>query len=259
MVMRALGVGGLCGLVLVSCGTRGNDPNATGSGPLDTRANSVVGTWDLTTTPLPGVGSGAMTTLVVGQDSLTITSPDFTLTATRTGKTLAFTDEQTLGDPTDDVTLTATQTAGTFNAGIVPFDLGGSWTMQIVPAGKSVVLTCNLSVSATEIDGACQKATPGDFFSFTSKKTASAASSFGDFGGTWTNNWTWAEMGGGTFPCALDFTGPQITTCPAPTGNANGNNVLQSSPLAGITFNYDGANTASGTIQGWAEYSATRR
>jgi hypothetical protein len=37
------------------------------------------------------------------------------------------------------------------------------------------------------------------------------------------------------------------------------NGQLQGSPLAGITFTYDGANTASGATQGWAEFSATRR
>jgi len=61
-------------------------------------------------------------------------------------------------------------------------------------------------------------------------------------------------MNGGTFPCALDFTGNSITTCAG--GPMNGE--VTGSPLAGITFTYDGANTLSGAAQGWAEYSATR-
>ena len=108
-------------------------------------------------------------------------------------------------------------------------------------------------MSASEIDGSCQKVTPDGFdFSFTTAKTATGASSLGDFGGTWNNVWTTPGTGGGTFPCELDFTGNGITTC-AGGGTQSG------SPLAGITFTYDGANTVSGSAQGWAEFSATRR
>jgi hypothetical protein len=61
-------------------------------------------------------------------------------------------------------------------------------------------------------------------------------------------------MTGGTFPCTLDFRGNNITTC---AGGAMNGRVV-GSPLAGITFTYDGANTVSGSAQGWAEFSATR-
>jgi hypothetical protein len=197
-----------------------------------------------------------MTTVTIGQNSLAVMSPSFNLTATRTGNALGFTDEQTLGNPNNDVTLTATQTAGPFQTGILPFDLGGSWTMQIVPAGQSTVMTCTLTVGAAEIDGSCQKVTTDGFdFSFTTKKMASSASSFGDFGGTWINTWTWPGTSGGSYPCTLVFTGNNITTCPG--GATNG--AVNGSPLTGITFTYDGTNTASGAAQGWAEYSATRR
>jgi hypothetical protein len=83
---------------------------------------------------------------------------------------------------------------------------------------------------------------------------STAASGFGDFGGTWNNTWTVPGTNGGTFPCTLDFTGNSITTCAG--GQMNGE--VTGSPLAGITFTYDGANTVSGAAQGWAEYSATR-
>jgi hypothetical protein len=202
------------------------------------------------------MGSASVsTTLTIGQDSLSITSPDFTLTATRTGNVLSFTDNDPPSAPSNAGVLAATQTAGTFNAGIVPFNLGGSWMMQGGPKGASPTVTCTLNVTATEIDGACQYLAPaGPWFNFTTAKMSGAASSFGDFGGKWTNTWTWAGMGGGTFPCALDFTGNSITTC---TGGAV-NGQVNGSPLAGITFTYDGANTVSGSAQGWAEFSATR-
>lgn len=246
-------------MLLIGCSgskaSAGNPGGSAGSGGTSgTNAKSLIGTWDLTTTPIGGVP--VTTTLVIGQDSLEITSPAFTLTAQRTGNALTFTDEQTVGNPSANVALTATQTASAFKTGIVPFALGGSWTMKIVPAGGSTVMTCTLSVSASKIDGACQKVTSDGFdFSFTTAKQSSAASSFGDFGGKWLNTWTWPGASGGTYPCQLDFAGNKITTCPggALTGGSMG------TPLSGITFNYDGANTVSGVVQGWAEYSATRQ
>jgi hypothetical protein len=210
---------------------------------------SLIGTWDVILGPLGA--TGPVTTVTVGQNSLTVNSPDFVLTATRTGSALTFTDEQTIGNPGNNAVLTATQTASPFNAGILPFDLGGSWAMQIVPAGQSTFMTCTLTVSSTEIDGACQKVAGGFDFSFTTTKMSSAASSLGDFGGKWTNTWIWPGTTGGSYPCELDFIGNTITTCPSVTTNK--------SPLTGITFTYDGASTASGAATGWAEYSATRQ
>jgi hypothetical protein len=196
-------------------------------------------------------GAAVHTTVTIGQDSLSITSPDFTLTAVRTGNVLAFTDNDPPSNPANAAALSATQTAGAFNAGIVPFNLGGSWTMQAGPKGGSPTETCTLNVTATEIDGACQDLSPpGPWFHFTTQKMSAAASSLGDFGGNWTSTWTQ----NGTFPCTLDFTGNTITTCAggAVNGQPNG------SPLAGITVTYDGANTVSGSAQGWAEFSASR-
>jgi hypothetical protein len=179
--------------------------------------------------------------VVIGQDSLTVTSPSFTLTAVRTGNSVAYTDMAP-----GSIVLDATQTVAPFDTGILPFNLGGSWAMQITQ-GAGTVETCTLSVSASEIDGSCQKITGGFNFSFTTTKMSSAASALGDFGGKWMNVW------GGTYPCELDFLGNGITTCTPGDASVN-RNVLQ-----GITFTYDGANTASGIAQGWAEYSATRR
>jgi hypothetical protein len=214
----------------------------------------LLGTWDLTTTP-PGSGP-VLSTVTLGQDSLTVTSPSFTLTASRTGSSLAFQDNENPSNVADNATLTGVQTAAAFDAGMVPFNLGGSWTMQVVPNGGTAIVTCTLQVSATEIDGACQLVSPPSaWFSFTTSKSNSVASSFGDFGGTWTNTWIWPGAMGGTYPCELNFSGASLTTCAG--GAMNGQ--PQGSPLAGITFTYDGANTASGAAQGWAEFSATRR
>jgi hypothetical protein len=251
MVNRAPWVVGLCMLIGAGCsGTSSGGTGSTGNG-----GNSLAGTWDLTTTPMGG-GGAVTTTVTVGQDSLTITSPDFTLTATRTGNVLSFTDDAPPSESGNASGLTATQTAGTFDAGIVPFDLGGSWTMQAGPTGGSPTVSCTLNVSASEIDGACQNLGPNSpWFSFTTSKGSAAASSFGDLGGSWTNTWTTPGTGGGTFPCALTFTGSSITTCAG--GAVDGE--IDGSPITGITFTYDGANTVSGTAQGWAEFSATRQ
>jgi hypothetical protein len=251
MMHRALWVCGLCATLSIGCGNGGGGGGTGGVGVTTTpAAGNLLGTWTLTTTP-PGA-SAVVSTVTLGENSLSITSPDFTFTATRTGSVLAFADNESPGSvPSADnsAVMDATQTAGTFNAGAVPFDLGGSWTMQAGPTGGPTSLTCTLTVSAGEIDGACQNVSPpGPWFSFTTKKTSPGTSIFGDFGGTWANAFTDPGPGGGVVPCTLDFTGNGITTCPVIAGN----------PLSGITFTYDGANAVSGAAQGWAEYSATR-
>jgi hypothetical protein len=249
---QALWVGGVCGVLALGC-SDGSSPKGVTSG-IGAGAQSLAGTWDIAATPT-GETNAIPTTVTIGQDSLAITSASFSLTATRTGNTLAFTDEQSPGNPGDNITLAATQTAATFDTGIIPFNLGGSWMMQIAPAGQSAVTTCTLTVSPTEIDGACQKITDGFDFAFTTKKMSSSVSDFGDFGGTWMNVWTYPGDAGTSTPCMLSFVGNTITTCPGGAMNGEADGAL----LAGITFTYDGANTASGAAQGWTEYSATRR
>jgi hypothetical protein len=255
MKKRTLLVCGLLGAFSVNC-TSANpaSPDASTGPSTGTDAGSLVGTWNLLTTAM-GAGTAIPTTVTIGQGSLRITSPEFTVTAARTGNVLTFTDNDSPRPSSSPAVLTATQTAGTFNAGILPFDLGGSWTMQAGRTGESTALTCTLSVSAAEIDGACQWVSPArPWFSFTTQKMSAAASSLGDFGGKWVNSMTFPGMSGGTFSCTLDFAGNNITTCDG--GAMNGQTV--GSPLAGITFVYDGANTVSGSAKGWAEFSATR-
>ncbi len=202
-----------------------------------------------------GTSGSVTTTVTIGQDSLSIDSPDFTLTAVRTGNVLNFTDNDPPSNPGNAAALAATQTAGSFDAGILPFNLGGTWAMKAGPKGGTPTVSCTLSVSASEIDGSCQNLAPtSPWFTFTTKKMSGAASTLGDFGGHWLNTWTWQGTGGGTYPCTIDFTGNDITTC---SGGAMNGQVV-GSPLAGITFTYDGAHTISGAAQGWAEYSATR-
>jgi|HubBroStandDraft_1064217.scaffolds.fasta_scaffold00860_8 hypothetical protein len=79
--------------------------------------------------------------VTIAQDSLNITSPDFTVPASRSGTALNFTDNDPPSDPPSDpgdpAVLSAIQTAGTLNAGMVPFDLGGSWTIQAGPKGSA--------------------------------------------------------------------------------------------------------------------------
>jgi hypothetical protein len=232
-----------------SSGISGSSSGGSSSGSGGT-AKSLVGTWDLMTTPMESTGS-ITTTVVIGQDSLTVTSPDFSLTAVRTGNAVAYTDEQTPGSPGNNIVLTATQTVATFDTGILPFNLGGTWSMTVVQGGKNVG-SCTLSVSSTEVDGACSQNPGGPFFSFTTKKMSPGTSVLGDFGGKWMN--TFIDPGkSASYPCELDFIGSSITTCTRADGGVGGN------PLSGITFTYDGANTASGAAQGWAEYSATRQ
>ncbi len=250
MENRAVWMGGLFAVLAAGCGTASP---ASSNASVDSAA-SLLGTWNLMTTDM-GQTAATPTTVTIGQDSLSITSPDFTLTATRTSNVLTFTDTAPPTDPGNASVLAATQTSGSFNAGMVPFDLGGSWTIQAGPAGGSPTELCTLTVTATEIDGACQDVSPAaPWFSFTTTKMSSAASSFGDFGGAWISMWTTPGTSGGVYPCGLGFTGNSITTCPGEAMNGE----VVGSPLAGITFTYDGKNTVSGAAQGWAEFSATR-
>lgn len=77
MTKLALSVCSLCGALLASCSNApsGSSGDAGKEGSTGTGAGSLVGTWTLTTTPMGG--SGVSTTLTIGQDSLSITSPDF--------------------------------------------------------------------------------------------------------------------------------------------------------------------------------------
>jgi hypothetical protein len=95
MSKRAVLACGLCGVLSGSCsnGTSGSPPGSTGTG--GSGGGSLVGTWHLTTGAIGGpAGTGIATTVTIGQDSLDIASPSFTLTATRTGNVLAFADNQ---------------------------------------------------------------------------------------------------------------------------------------------------------------------
>ena len=268
MKKRSAWVCVLCGALLAGCssgptaspdagtvpGSDGGSPDASSDTSTGPDAGSLTGTWNLTTTPMMG-GDGVPTTVTIDRDSLTVTSPAFTLTANRAGNVLTFADDQSPRfDGGNVALLTATQTAGAFNAGILPFDLGGSWTITAGPNGGSPTVTCTLTLSAAEIDGACQYVSPASpWFSFTSQKTSAAASTLGDFGGKWINIWTTLTADGGVaVPCELDFIGNSISTCDGSAGLGVG------TPLAGITFTYDGANAVSGAAHGWAEYSATR-
>jgi hypothetical protein len=254
MWKRAVLACALCGALSGTCtGRNAGTPDASEGASTGPDAGSLVGTWDLMLT-----GARGSTTVIIGRDSLSITS-GFTLSASRTANVMSFTDNQTPTDPSNAAVLAATQTRGTFNAGIVPFDLSGSWTMEAGPKGGKATVSCTLTVTAAEIDGACQFVSPagppaGPWFTFTTQKMNPAASSFGDLGGKWINTWIWPGMNGGTFPCTLDFAGKTITTCAG--GALNGQ--VNGSPLAGITFTYDGANTVSGAAHGWAEFFATR-
>ncbi len=221
-------------------GTGGGSGTGGGLG-----SSPLIGVWDLTTTPQGGVATQSVVT--VGVNQLTITSSSFTVTATRAASTDTFLDMMA----TSVGQVLATQTAGAFDPGIVPFDLGGTWLLQGGPADGGVQVTCHATVGASGVNADCNDPDPFDTvfnFAFTTTRDSTTSSSFGDLGGGWTNTWNWTADAGtmGTDVCALSFIGPCITTCT--TGN---------SILSQITFTLGGT-TASGTV-GTGEFSATRR
>jgi hypothetical protein len=230
-----------------STGGASSSTSSGGASSSGAAAQSLIGTWDLITTPVGA--SSATSTVVIGQDAISITAPGFTLTASRSGNVLTFT------EPGSTV-LTGTETAAAFTAGIVPFTLGGSWAIQGGPSGGSSTVGCTLQMGGSEIDATCNNLNPTSaWFTFTTAKGADAASSFGDFGGAWTNTWIWGAPDGGGISCGLDFAGNDVTSCDGGMASGDGSGT----PISGITFTYDGANTISGSAQGWAEFSATRQ
>src|SRR5258708_29328977 len=85
MRKRTVLVCGLCGTLSGNCSNAGSgSPDASTGGSTGPGAGSLVGTWNLTTTPIRP--AGVLTTVTIGQDSLGITAPSFALTATPTAK-----------------------------------------------------------------------------------------------------------------------------------------------------------------------------
>ena len=208
---------------------------------------TLTGTWDLTTTPTSGQPTQAV--VVIGKNQLTVTTPQWSFTGTKTASTLNFTSNSGNGDTPG--VAAATQTSASFNAGLIPFDLGGTWTIQGGNQGGSTSFECTATVSSSEIDGSCNNVdTSGAqtlFWTGTTSKSSSASSDFGDFGGTWLNSSTSFNNGTADAPeqCQLEFGGSSISSC------LTGGSFLQ-----GITFAYDG-NSISGAVAGSAEFSAT--
>jgi hypothetical protein len=214
----------------------GNDAGTSGDG-----GSPLIGTWDLTTTPS---GSGSTQSVVsVGQDQITITSSGFNFTMSRSSNVLEGSD--VTGNTID---VNSTQSAAAFDTGIIPFNLGGSWSIQGGMAGNNANVVCSLQMAANQITATCSDSADSQDpfnFTFTQTPTQQQASSFGALGGTWSNTWTWGQDAG-TYECALDFSGQSISTCDA------GGHILED-----ITFQLNG-DTASGNAQG-TEFTATRR
>jgi hypothetical protein len=215
----------------------GNDAGTGGDG-----GSPLIGTWDLTTTPS---GSGSTQSVVsVGQDQLTLTSAGFNFSLVRSGNVLQGADV-TSGNTID---TNSTQSAAAFDTGIIPFNLGGTWSIQGGAAGSNPNVVCSLQMTANQTTATCSDSDDNqDPFNFTFTQTLGQqqASSFGALGGSWSNTWTW-EPDAGTYDCVLDFAGQGITTC------NGGGHILEN-----ITFQLNG-DTASGNAQG-TEFTATRR
>jgi len=195
---------------------------------------SLIGTWDVTITQTGSSTSQAV--VVVGTDALNVNGNGFSFSVLRSSNELLFTD--TSGST---INVTATQTESSFNGGIVPFNMGGSWSIT----GGSPADNCTAQIAGQQLTSSCGNASP--YQDMTLTKTSSEASVYGDFGGTWA--WTW-NFQPGTTTCALEFKDSGITQiCSSDGGSAlNG----------ATTFQFNG-NTVSGTAPSGVEFSATRR
>jgi hypothetical protein len=208
-------------------------------GQLPDGGAGLPGTWDLLVTP---TGS-AQTQMVVaiGTNSLSITDTSSTSSSAPgfiiipNGSAL----DITLGSGTSAQNAIGTRNAADFAGGIIPFDLGGAWSIQ----GGATPVLCNGHVGQAEIDNSCSGGGGGSpSGAFTVTRNSTESSDYGDLGGAW----TFQDPGGGL--CTMEFKGATATSICSGAGAMNGSFTVQ--------FN---GNTVSGTAPGNVEFIATRR
>jgi len=182
----ALGVGLAC---LVSCSGASNGGTASGgtsSGSFP--ASSLAGTWDVVVGA--GTSPAGTGTISIGQNTFLFDVTGFhlnlNLAAAAPDVTYTYTTYTTYHGP-----LTATHNGAALSLGVLPLDLGGTWSF----AGQSQE-RCNGEAHPDTLSVTCSNIGPpidllrsnsgtGDGLTSAQRRTQ-LSSIFGDFGGTWT-------------------------------------------------------------------------
>jgi hypothetical protein len=230
-----LGMLGGWGCGPLNVGTLDGGGLDSGSGP--DAGLSLIGTWDVTITqtgqtPVTGV-------VVIGNESLQITSGNLLFTVLRSQNQLTFTDAEGTTS-----TVVATQSAAPFAGGVIPFSLGGSW--DIVGGGNSCA--AQIAPPPGQLTSTCNGAMP--YQSLTLNPGSRESSVFGDFGGAWALSWTFQSA---FYACGLEFKDARI----AQTCISDGGTDINS--LIGTTVFQLDVGQVSGTAPQGIEFYGTRR
>lgn len=180
-----LGAGGISG----SGGTLGAGGTAQALG-CD---KDLSGTWDLFAS---STGTGIIrATLVISRDGFSFVGRSAELDYTATG-TKSATWKHSGWDGQTTRLISVQNTPSTVSSGSIPLALGGQWTLT------SSTETCVLNVAAGQVTGKCTGRagdynvgaadwpyelldSPENLVTYSMSRSATAASQFGDFGGTW--------------------------------------------------------------------------
>jgi hypothetical protein len=204
---------------------------------------TLAGTWDVQGSS--GSSSPTSATLVID-------GSHFSYGATH-GDSLAFT-AQAGGPllvwhapPDNPVTIGTTYATASLQQGVIPLPIGGQWTF----AGSDHGTLCQAAIGAPQLTASCTgtHGFPNPLPSsidgaIRGVRTSTAASLFGDLGGTWHIS----DVGGGSGSCDATFT--------ANTFSVTCDNAGEWTGLATVTF-CDGI--AAGTTSSGVEFSAHRQ
>ena len=246
------GTSGIGGALVTATGgtTGGGSGGATATAGCD---QDLSGTWDLFAS---STGTGIIRgTLVVSKDGFSFTANSAQLVYTGTGSKSATWKYSGYYGPTTRL-ISVQNTPATLDSGSFPLALGGQWILT------SSSETCTLNVTPGSVTGKCTGRasdynvggddwpwdlmdSPQNRVSYTISRSATAASQFGEFGGTWSAH---SDTGSGQ-GCTFKLENNTATSTCRASNSFNGN--------LHLTIGADCV--ASGITPGGAEVSARRR
>ncbi len=203
---------------------------------------TLAGTWDVQGSS--GNSSPSSATIVID-------GSHFSYSATN-GDSLAFTSQAGPvllwhAPPDDPVNIATTYATASLQQGIIPLPLGGQWTF----AGSENGTLCQAAIGAPQLSASCigtygfPNPLPNSINgAIKGVRTSTAASLFGDLGGTWHI----ADLGGGSGACDATFSGNTFSVTRSDAGEWTGS--------ASLTF-CDGI--AAGSTSSGVEFSAHRQ
>jgi hypothetical protein len=235
-------------------GTGGTSANGTGGASATAGCDKdLSGTWDLFAS---STGTGIVRgTLVVSKDGFSFTAGSTQLTYTGAGTQSATWKYSGYYGPTTRL-ISVQNTAAAVDSGSLPLALGGQWTL----ASNSE--TCVLNVTPSQVTGKCTGRagdynvggddwpfelmdSPENRVSYTTSRSATATSQFGELGGTWSAH---SDTGSGQ-GCTFKLENNTATSTCRASNSFNGN--------LHLTIGADCV--ASGVTPSGAEVSARRR